>query len=106
MPPLSCWKTDWFTSTMTSMGTTQRWRRFSRRAIRIPGESSLPAAHAPALLQQPRQLPSRGDIGKAIVRFWAKDKRLRRRVGVQCSLEEFIEKWDDHAHSLRTAILT
>jgi hypothetical protein len=35
-------------------------------------------------------------IGKRIVRFWYKDKRLRRRVEVQCSLEEFIDRWARH----------
>jgi hypothetical protein len=30
------------------------------------------------------------------VRFWYKDKKLRRRVYVQCSLEEFINRWAQH----------
>src|SRR5208283_3427639 len=46
MARLSCWKMESFTSTMTSMGTTQPWRRFWRRAIRIPGESQLPLTQA------------------------------------------------------------
>jgi len=35
-------------------------------------------------------------IGGRTVRFWFKDKKLRRRVEVQCSLEEFIDRWSQH----------
>ena len=35
-------------------------------------------------------------IGQRNVRFWYKDKKLRRRVYVQCSLEEFIDRWAQH----------
>ena len=35
-------------------------------------------------------------IGEGIVRFWAKDKRRQRRVYVECSLEEFIDRWAQH----------
>jgi hypothetical protein len=35
-------------------------------------------------------------IGKGAVRFWYKDKKLRRRVSVQCPLEEFIDRWEQH----------
>jgi hypothetical protein len=35
-------------------------------------------------------------IGHRTVRFWYKDKKLRRRVYVQCSLEEFINRWAQH----------
>lgn len=35
-------------------------------------------------------------IGERTVRFWRKDKKLRRRVEVQCSLEEFIDRWSQH----------
>jgi len=35
-------------------------------------------------------------IGERTVRFWYKDKKLRRRVEVQCSLEEFIDRWSQH----------
>jgi hypothetical protein len=34
--------------------------------------------------------------GERTVRFWHKDKKLRRRVYVQCSLEEFIDRWAQH----------
>jgi hypothetical protein len=36
------------------------------------------------------------DIGERSVTFWSKDKRLDRRVYVQCSLEEFIARWAQH----------
>ena len=35
-------------------------------------------------------------IGERTVRFWYKDKKLRRRVEVECSLEEFIDRWTQH----------
>ena len=35
-------------------------------------------------------------IRERIVTFWAKDKRLRRRVHVQCSQEEFLDRWAQH----------
>ena len=36
------------------------------------------------------------DVGERTVTFWFKDKKLRRRVYVQCSLEEFIDRWAQH----------
>jgi hypothetical protein len=35
-------------------------------------------------------------IGERTVRFWYKDKKLHRRIEVQCSLEEFIDRWSQH----------
>jgi Putative transposase/Transposase zinc-binding domain len=35
-------------------------------------------------------------IGKRTVRFWYKDKKLYRRVEVECSLEEFVDRWAQH----------
>jgi len=35
-------------------------------------------------------------IGERAVRFWLKDKKLRRRVEVECSLEEFMDRWAQH----------
>jgi hypothetical protein len=35
-------------------------------------------------------------IGERTVKFWYKDKKLRRRIEVQCSLEEFIDRWAQH----------
>jgi hypothetical protein len=35
-------------------------------------------------------------IGERTVSFWRKDKRLGRKVEVQCSLEEFIDRWAQH----------
>jgi len=35
-------------------------------------------------------------IGERLVRFWYKDKKLRRRGYVQCSPEEFIDRWAQH----------
>jgi len=35
-------------------------------------------------------------VGKRNVTFWFRDKKLRRRVQVRCSLEEFIDRWSQH----------
>jgi hypothetical protein len=35
-------------------------------------------------------------IGERTVRFWYKDKKMRRRVYLTCSLEEFIDGWVQH----------
>jgi hypothetical protein len=35
-------------------------------------------------------------VGERTVSFWYKDKKLRRKVLVQCSPEEFIERWSQH----------
>lgn len=35
-------------------------------------------------------------IGERTVRFWAKDKKLGRQVHLQCSLEEFVDRWAQH----------
>jgi hypothetical protein len=45
-------------------------------------------------------------IGRRNVRFWYKDKKLRRRVEVECSPEEFVDRWARHIperyqHSVR-----
>jgi len=45
-------------------------------------------------------------IGDRTVRFWYKDKKLRRRAEVECSLEEFVDRWAQHIperyqHSVR-----
>ena len=35
-------------------------------------------------------------IGQRTVKFWYKDKKLRRRVEVHCSLKEFVDRWTQH----------
>jgi hypothetical protein len=35
-------------------------------------------------------------IGEQTVRFWYKDKKLCRRVEIECSLEEFLDRWMQH----------
>jgi hypothetical protein len=35
-------------------------------------------------------------IKDGFVRFWHKDKRLKRWITVQCTLEEFIDRWSQH----------
>ena len=46
-------------------------------------------------------------IAERSITFWTKDKKLRRRIEVQCSLEEFIDRWSQHIperyqHSVRS----
>ena len=46
-------------------------------------------------------------VGGRTVTFWYKDKKLRRLVFVQCSLEEFIDRWaqhvpERHQHAVRS----
>jgi len=36
------------------------------------------------------------DVGERTATFWFKDKKLRCRVFVQCSLEQFIDRWAQH----------
>ena len=45
-------------------------------------------------------------IGERTVKFWYKNKKLRRRVEVECSFEEFLDRWaqhipDDYQHGVR-----
>jgi hypothetical protein len=35
-------------------------------------------------------------VGSRSVRFWYNDKKLRRRVEMECSLEEFVDRWAQH----------
>jgi hypothetical protein len=35
-------------------------------------------------------------IGEQTARFWFEDKKLRRKVELQCSLEEFVNRWAQH----------
>jgi len=46
-------------------------------------------------------------IAERSITFWTKDKKLRRPIEVQCSLEEFIDRWSQHIperyqHSVRS----
>jgi len=46
-------------------------------------------------------------IGERSVKFWFKDKRLHRKSEVQCSLEEFVDRWSRHVperyqHAIRS----
>ncbi len=35
-------------------------------------------------------------IEKRTMKFWYKDKKLRRRIEIECSLEEFLDRWAQH----------
>jgi len=43
-----------------------------------------------------RRLAALALADAGIITFWYKDKKLRRRVYVTCSLEEFVARWGQH----------
>jgi hypothetical protein len=53
--------------------------------------------YAGGYLRRPLITPRRITwIGKGSVRFWYNDKKLHRRVEVECSVEEFVDRWAQH----------
>jgi hypothetical protein len=36
------------------------------------------------------------EVGERIVRFWYRDKKLRKKIEVECSPEEFVDRWSQH----------
>jgi hypothetical protein len=70
----------WWSIKIQSFKSKEHFLRYAGRYVRRP-----PIA--------PRRITC---IGKRTVTFWAKDKKLRRRVYLQCSLEEFIDRWAQH----------
>lgn len=70
----------WWSIKIQSLGSKAHFLRYAGRYVRRP-----PIAQ--------RRISS---IRKQSVTFWTKDKRLGRRVDVQCSPEEFIDRWAQH----------
>jgi hypothetical protein len=70
----------WWSTKIQSFKSKEHFLRYAGRYVRRP-----PIAQ--------RRITY---VGKQSVRFWYKDKKLRRRVYVQCSLEAFIDRWAQH----------
>ena len=70
----------WWSINMQSFKSKEHFLRYAGRYARRP-----PIAQ--------RRITK---IEERTVTFWAKDKRQRRRVEIECSLEEFIDRWAQH----------
>jgi hypothetical protein len=70
----------WWSVKVQSLGSKERFLRYAGRYARRPPIAQRRITH----------------IGDQNVMFWHKDKKLGRRVEVQCSLEEFIDRWAQH----------
>lgn len=84
-------ETRWWSVNIQSFEDKQHFLKYAGRYTRRPPI----AEHRIAL------------ITEETVTFWYKDKRLRRKVEVQCSKEEFVERWAQHIldryrHSVRS----
>ena len=70
----------WWSINIQSLKSKERFLRYAARYARRP-----PIAQ--------RRITK---IAERTVTFWAKDKKQRRRVDIECSLEEFIDRWAQH----------
>jgi hypothetical protein len=77
---LTHWGARWWSVKIQSFKSKEHFLRYAGRYVRRP-----PIAQ--------RRITR---IGQGGIIFWAKDKKIRRRVDVQCSLEEFIDSWIQH----------
>ena len=70
----------WWSIKIQSFKSKEHFLRYAGRYVRRPPIAQRRITH----------------IGKGNVTFWFKDKKLRRRVYVRCSLEEFVDRWAQH----------
>lgn len=70
----------WWSVKIQSFKSREHFLRYAGRYVRRPPIAQRRITH----------------IGKKSVTFWAKDKKLRQRVDIQCSPEEFVERWAQH----------
>jgi hypothetical protein len=70
----------WWSIKIQSFNSKDHFLRYAGRYVRRP-----PIAQRRIIF-----------VGKQTVTFWTKDKKLRRRVNVQCSLEDFVDRWAQH----------
>ena len=87
---LTHWADRWWSVKVQSFKSREHFLRYVGRYVRRP-----PIAQ--------RRITS---IREGSVTFWVKDKKLRRRVELRCSVEEFINSWIQHIpahykHSMR-----
>jgi hypothetical protein len=77
---LADWENRWWSIKIKSREDKEHFLQYAGRYGRRP-----PIAH--------RRIAF---VGNRSVRFWYNDKKLRRRVEIECSLEEFIDRWAQH----------
>jgi len=82
--------TRWWSVNVERLGSTEHFLMYAGRYVRRPPIAQWRITH----------------IDDSKVRFWAKDKKLRRKIEVECTLEEFIDRWSQHIperyrHSVR-----
>jgi Putative transposase/Transposase zinc-binding domain len=70
----------WWSINIQSFKSKDHFLRYAGRYVRRPPIAQKRVTH----------------VGEGIIRFWYKDKKLRRKEYVQCSPEEFIERWSQH----------
>ena len=70
----------WWSIKIQSFRSRELFLRYAGRYVRRPPIAQRRITH----------------IGKHSVTFWTKDKKLECRVYVQCSAEEFIDRWAQH----------
>jgi hypothetical protein len=80
----------WWSIKIQSFTSTEHFLRYAGRYVRRP-----PIAQ--------RRITY---VGERSVKFWVMDKKLRKRVYIECSLEEFVDRWAEHIperyqHSMR-----
>jgi len=77
-------ETRWWSIKIQSFGSKEHFLRYAGRYVRRPPIAQRRIAH----------------IGEHTITFWAKNKRLRRRTYIQCSREEFVDRWAQHIPEL------
>jgi hypothetical protein len=70
----------WWSINIQSFKSKDHFLRYAGRYVRRPPIAQKRVTH----------------VGERIVRFWYKDKKLGRKVYVQCSPEEFVDRWSQH----------
>jgi hypothetical protein len=70
----------WWSIKIQSFKSKEHFLRYAGRYLRRPPIAQRRITH----------------IGERTVTFWTKDKKRHRRVEVECSLEEFVDRWSQH----------
>jgi hypothetical protein len=77
---LSAQEKRWWSVKVQSFKSKEHFLKYAGRYLRRPPIAQRRITH----------------VGERTVKFWYMDKKLGRRVEVQCSPEEFIERWSRH----------
>jgi hypothetical protein len=70
----------WWSIKIQRLNSKEHFLRYAGRYVRRPPIAQRRISH----------------VGKRTITFWAKNKKLRRRTYVQCSPEEFVDRWAQH----------